>query len=59
MSFVTPSIACNNPKGTLRASQEETVVRLARAAEARDSDTGQHIHRMSRYCAFCSPAVVA
>ncbi len=36
----------------VRASQEETVVRLARAAEARDSDTGQHIHRMSRYCAL-------
>jgi putative two-component system response regulator len=36
----------------LRASQEETVVRLAKAAESRDSDTGQHIHRMSRYCAL-------
>ncbi len=36
----------------VRASQEETVVRLARAAESRDSDTGQHIHRMSRYCAL-------
>jgi putative two-component system response regulator len=34
----------------LRSSQEETVIRLARAAEARDNDTGQHIHRMSRYC---------
>ena len=34
----------------VRASQEETVVRLARAAESRDSDTGQHIDRMSRYC---------
>jgi response regulator RpfG family c-di-GMP phosphodiesterase len=30
----------------LRSSQEETVMRLARAAEARDNDTGQHIHRM-------------
>jgi putative two-component system response regulator len=36
----------------LRSSQEETVIRLARAAEARDNDTGQHIHRMSRYCAL-------
>lgn len=36
----------------LRSSQEETVIRLARAAESRDSDTGQHIHRMSRYCAL-------
>jgi putative two-component system response regulator len=34
----------------LRSSQEETVMRLAHAAEARDSDTGEHIHRMSRYC---------
>lgn len=36
----------------VRASQEETVVRLAHAAESRDSDTGQHIHRMSQYCAI-------
>lgn len=36
----------------VRASQEETVVRLALAAESRDSDTGEHIHRMSQYCAI-------
>jgi putative two-component system response regulator len=36
----------------VRASQEETVVRLARAAESRDSETGEHLHRMSRYCAL-------
>jgi putative two-component system response regulator len=41
----------------LRSSQEETVVRLARAAESRDSDTGQHIHRMSRYCALLARRV--
>ena len=35
----------------LRLSQEETVRRLAAAAELRDDDTGQHVHRMSRYCA--------
>jgi putative two-component system response regulator len=34
----------------LRLSREETIFRLARAAEFRDGITGQHIHRMSRYC---------
>ncbi|MGH2692678.1 MAG: HD domain-containing phosphohydrolase [Actinomycetota bacterium] len=35
----------------IRVSQEETVRRLAMAAELRDDDTGQHVHRMSRYVA--------
>jgi response regulator RpfG family c-di-GMP phosphodiesterase len=39
-----------NSKEQLRRSQEETVQRLARAAEFRDDETGQHIQRMSRYC---------
>jgi putative two-component system response regulator len=34
----------------LRRSQAETVMRLSIAAEYRDDDTAQHIHRMSRYC---------
>jgi putative two-component system response regulator len=34
----------------LRASQEETIYRLSRAAEFRDDETGQHLQRMSRYC---------
>lgn len=34
----------------LRLSQEETIDRLARAAEFRDNETAQHIKRMSRYC---------
>ena len=34
----------------LRNSQEETIYRLARAAEFRDDETGQHLQRMSRYC---------
>src|ERR671919_300952 len=33
-----------------RLSQEETIRRLAIAAEFRDDDTAQHIHRMSHYC---------
>jgi putative two-component system response regulator len=36
----------------LSASREETIHRLAIAAEFRDDDTAQHIQRMSRYCAM-------
>jgi cyclic di-GMP phosphodiesterase len=35
----------------LRASQEETVTRLAVAADWRDTDTAQHINRVGEYCA--------
>ena len=41
----------------IRVSQEETVRRLALAAELRDDDTGQHVHRMSRYCAALAEKV--
>lgn len=34
----------------LEASQLEVVLRLARAAELRDDDTGEHIDRMSEMC---------
>jgi putative two-component system response regulator len=34
----------------LRTSREETIERLAIAAEFRDDETAQHIQRMSRYC---------
>jgi CHASE2 domain-containing sensor protein len=34
----------------LRETQLEVVRRLAQAAESRDTDTGQHIERMSRLC---------
>lgn len=34
----------------LRLSREETIQRLAIAAEYRDSSTAQHIQRMSQYC---------
>jgi putative two-component system response regulator len=33
-----------------RASQEETIRKLALAAEHRDTETGAHTHRMSAYC---------
>jgi putative two-component system response regulator len=36
----------------LRLAQEETIHRLALAAEFRDEETSQHIERMSRYCAI-------
>ncbi len=36
----------------LRLSREETVQRLALAAEYRDTDTARHLQRMSLYCAL-------
>lgn len=36
---------------SLRLSRQETIERLSIAAELRDDDTGQHIHRMSGYAA--------
>jgi putative two-component system response regulator len=36
----------------LRLSREETIQRLAIAAEFRDDETAQHIERMSRYCSL-------
>jgi putative two-component system response regulator len=41
----------------IRVSQEETVKRLALAAELRDDDTGQHVHRMSKYVALLADRV--
>jgi len=40
----------------LRAAQLEVVQRLARAAECRDQKTGDHITKMSRYCAMLGVA---
>ena len=40
----------------LRLSRQETIERLSIAAEFRDDDTGQHIHRMSRYAATLARA---
>jgi putative two-component system response regulator len=39
-------------ENTVRSSQEETLLRLARAGECRDDETGRHVQRMSRYCAL-------
>jgi putative two-component system response regulator len=39
----------NSAHANLRLSREETIERLSIASEFRDDDTGQHIHRMSRY----------
>jgi putative two-component system response regulator len=36
----------------LQRSREETIHRLARAAEFRDLETGRHVERVSRYCAL-------
>ncbi len=36
---------------TIRANSLETIVRLSRAAEFKDDDTGAHVLRMSRYSA--------
>ncbi len=38
----------------LRESYLDTIKRLAVAAEYRDEETGDHIHRISRYCALIS-----
>jgi PAS domain S-box-containing protein len=37
-------------QASLRRSHEETIRRLARAAEFRDDETGAHIERMGQYC---------
>ncbi len=41
----------------LRESREETIQRLAMAGELRDDETGQHVQRMSRYCAVIGAAM--
>lgn len=37
-------------RAALEAQEEELVERLARVGEYRDSDTGEHVQRMARYC---------
>jgi putative two-component system response regulator len=43
--------------GELEHFHEETIRRLSAAAELRDFETGQHIDRMSRYCALLAEKV--
>ena len=40
----------------LQTAQEETLSRLAMAAEYRDDETSGHVERMSRYCALLAEA---
>jgi len=41
----------------LAAREEEIILRLSRAAEYRDTDTGQHIVRMAQYCRLIGQAL--
>ena len=41
----------------LSAREEEVILRLSRAAEYRDSDTGEHIVRMANYCRLIGAAM--
>lgn len=41
----------------LSAREEEIIMRLARAAEYRDAETGSHIVRMARYCTLIAEAL--
>ncbi|MBR58787.1 MAG: two-component system response regulator [Myxococcales bacterium] len=41
----------------LASAKEEVIRRLSIAAEIRDEETGQHIHRMSLYCALLARLV--
>jgi putative two-component system response regulator len=41
----------------LAAREEEIILRLSRAAEYRDTDTGQHIMRMAQYCRLIGRAL--
>jgi putative two-component system response regulator len=46
------SAAVHDALDRLRAANEETVLRLSKAVEYRDPETGSHIERMSHYCAL-------
>jgi len=53
------AVALNNARLTseLRLAYSEAIHRLARAAEFRDHDTGEHIERVSRYAAAIAEAL--
>ena len=44
--------AADKASEMVRSSSEETLSRLATAAEFRDDETARHVHRMSHYCAL-------
>jgi putative two-component system response regulator len=47
---VERTAAVHDALGRLRLAHEETVLRLSKAVEYRDPETGSHIERMSHYC---------
>jgi putative two-component system response regulator len=49
---VERSAAASDALARLRVAHEETVLRLSKAVEYRDPETGSHIERMSHYCAM-------
>jgi putative two-component system response regulator len=49
---VERTAAVQDALGRLRLAHEETVLRLSKAVEFRDPETGSHIERMSHYCAL-------
>jgi hypothetical protein len=49
---VAGTAALNEALVRLNVAHEETVLRLAKAIEYRDPETGTHIERMSHYCAL-------
>jgi HD-GYP domain-containing protein (c-di-GMP phosphodiesterase class II) len=55
-AFNTMGDAIHEMIQELKETQREIVFRLGKAAEHRDTDTGMHIHRMSRYCAVIARA---
>jgi response regulator RpfG family c-di-GMP phosphodiesterase len=44
------NVVAQGSQAALEAQEEELVDRLARVGEYRDSDTGEHVQRMARYC---------
>jgi putative two-component system response regulator len=46
----TANVSLEHSIADVTRSQEETVAKLAVAAEFRDDETAKHVHRMSRYC---------
>jgi GAF domain-containing protein len=48
------AVAIRNAKlaEELKTAYKDTIFRLSMAAEYRDDDTAQHLHRMSKYCAI-------
>ncbi len=49
---VERTVALQQALDGLRVAHEETVLRLSKAVEYRDPETGSHIERMSHYCAL-------